>query len=207
MIELVFIIRRSSVNSEKQFCLQIFSFINLKNKFMKSVIKSLSVIIFILLSLVGCKKDNSPDSSFTSYLRGKIDGVAFECTSNIFASRPYHETDFSNDVTIKGEWPLYSIHLFVHSGGSNITTGTYVFQSDKIHFAQISNYSAIYYFAGVHSTFYSPYSGLIGSGRITITEISYKNIRGTFEFVTDTNYITKLSKTVTDGEFYIKRGF
>lgn len=46
----------------------------------------------------------------------------------------------------------------------------------------------------------------LGTGKITILEINEKYNRRTFEFVTGINEAAGILKTVTNGEFYIKRG-
>lgn len=51
---------------------------------MKLILKFLLPAICILIYCTGCKKDS--DSSSSSYLRGKVDGVAFECNSDIRAT-------------------------------------------------------------------------------------------------------------------------
>lgn len=98
---------------------------------------------------------------------------------------------------------MYSIKLNIYGEGSSITTGTYVFQGGKNQSATIWQNNVDAYYAG-NGGFFDPIP-LHGSGRITILEISEKYIKGSFEFVTDVNGYTGVSKTVTDGEFYIKR--
>ena len=60
---------------------------------MKNIMKLSSIVIAcFVLSLSACKKET--DTS-TSYLRGKVDGVAFECNSDIRAT-----TRTADDATI-----------------------------------------------------------------------------------------------------------
>jgi hypothetical protein len=165
---------------------------------MKILFRFLSVIIWFLLCLTGCKKDNSTSS--ISYLKGKVDGVSFECNSNIWATP---EGAGDKVISFRGDWPSYSIRFYLDGQGSNITTGSYNFQTGKLYNAIIyqdnDGYSAGY--------FCGPFTACTfeGSGKIIFLEISKKNIRGTFEFVTSANGATGSLKTVTDGEFYIKR--
>lgn len=159
--------------------------------------------VAILLSFVNCNK--SKDSS-TDYLKGKMDGVAFECNANIKANTPMPGSSGGGSdptIIITGEMSMYSIKLNIYGEGSSIATGTYVFQADKNRSATIWHNNVDAYYAGPSGGF-GPVL-LIGSGKITILEISKNYIKGSFEFVTAANGAPALPKTVTDGEFYIKR--
>jgi hypothetical protein len=145
----------------------------------------------------GCKKDTGS----VNYLRGKIDGVSFECNSNIWATP---EGSGDKIIAFRGDWSTYSsIRFYLDGQGSNITTGTYDFQTGNLYnvvlYENNDGYSAGYF-----CDFASPCT-FEGSGKITLLEISKKHIKGTFEFVTSGNGATGVSKTVSDGEFYIKR--
>jgi hypothetical protein len=170
----------------------------MKYMIMKKTIFILTIAFFIM----SCKK-NSDD--FTSYIKGKLDGVAFECTTNISANKPNPIPGQGSDPTIiiTGDWPMYSLKLNIYGEGSNITTGSYVFQADKNRSATLWYNGVDAYYAGNGSMFLPPQ--LHGSGRITIMEISEKFIKGTFEFISEVNGSTMLSKTVSEGGFYIKR--
>jgi len=158
----------------------------------------LPVIICFLSCFTGCKKDNITNS--TNYLKGKVDGVSFECNSNIWATP---EGAGDKIISFRGDWPSYSILFYLDGQGSNITTGSYNFQTGKLYNAIIyqnnDGYSAGYFCGS-----FSPCT-FEGSGKITFLEISKKNIKGTFEFATSVNGATGSLKTVTAGEFYIKR--
>jgi Family of unknown function (DUF6252) len=175
--------------------------INLKNKFMKSIMKFSAMVACILLLFAGCSK---PKDFSDSYLKGKLNGVSFECNANISANKPEPIPGTGSDPTIRiyGEWPTHSIKLLIIGEGSSITTGSYVFQADKTRTAKLIDNNVDYY-AGNSCTLSPPQ--LLGRGRITILEISDKYIKGTFEFITEVDSSTGVSKTVTDGEFYIKR--
>lgn len=166
---------------------------------MKNIMKlSLVVITCFLISLGACKKETDTNSS---YLKGKVDGVAFECNSDIRAT-----TGGAGDKTIffRGDWPSYSIRFFLDGQGSDITAGSYNFQTGIVRNAVLyeNNHG---YAAGYFCDLFS-FCVFYGSGKITIQEISKKYIKGTFEFVTDVNGSTGTFKTVTNGEFNIKRG-
>jgi hypothetical protein len=163
---------------------------------MKPVIKISITIFFLSFLLTGCSKNKE---SFQSYLKGKMDDVPFECTNIKANTMPRSGGDPA--IIITGEWPMYySIKLNIYEG-AGITTGTYAFQG--FNRATILQYGAIEYFAGDGVFSVSPQ--LHGSGQLTILEISTNYIKSSFEFVTDINPFSGVLKTVTDGEFYIKR--
>jgi hypothetical protein len=170
----------------------------------KSSIRLSTVFFLLLCFFSGCSKNK--DSNIQSYLKGKLDGVAFECTSNIRAFKPMPVPGQGDDPTliVTGDWPMYSLKLNIFGEGSSITTGDYVFRSDKNRSATLWHNGTVAYYAG-HSSCLGCPAQLYGSGRITITEISEKILRGTFEFTTATDPVTMISKTVSEGEFYIKR--
>ena len=153
--------------------------------------------ISVIFCFTGCNKDNS---SSASYIKGKVDGVAFETNSNMWAT-PGAAGD--KIISFRGDWSGWSIRFYLDGQGSNITTGSYDFVTGMVRNAVIyennDGYSAGYFCGGLAPCSYS------GSGKIIITDISKKLIRGTFEFVTDVNGATGVSKNVTNGEFYMKR--
>ena len=161
--------------------------------------KNFMLLILCLASLLfgpfsACKKD----SEANNYLRGKIDGVSFESTSEIWAT-PGQSGD--KIIAFTGDWSPNSIRFYLDGQGSDITTGSYNFQTGKKYNATLYQDDWGYgsgYFCG----FASPCS-FRGSGKITLLEISKKRIKGNFEFVA-VNGAGEL-KTVSDGEFYIKR--
>jgi len=172
---------------------------------MKLSVKLLTAIVSVSLLFSSCSK---PKDFSENYLRGKIDGILFECNANIRANKPEPIPGQGNDpnINIIGDWPGFSIHLFISGEGSGITTGSYVFEAYKDRSATLheDNANSNFYYAGNGGTF-DPVL-LHGSGKITILYINQKYVKGNFEFVTDVNGATGISKTVVDGEFYIKRG-
>lgn len=143
-----------------------------------------------------CKKDTGSNN----YLRGKLDGVSFECNSNIWATR-----NGAGDkiIAFTGNWSFYSIRFYLDGQGSNITTGSYNFQTGNLYNVSLYDNNDGYS-AGYFCGFASPCT-FNGSGKITLLEISNTHIMGTFEFITSVNGSTGMSKNVSDGEFYIKR--
>ena len=170
----------------------------MKQKMKFSVIATILLIIF-----AGCSK---PKDFSSSYLKGKIDGVAFECTANISANKPepIPGSVRGDDPTIRisGEWMTHSIKLIITSEGTSIHTGKYAFEVGKWRNASLVWSSSETYYAGDGCILCVPQ--LHGSGSITILEISKNYIKGTFEFITDP-FGGSVTKTVTDGEFYINR--
>ncbi|OSZ77563.1 hypothetical protein CAP36_14410 [Chitinophagaceae bacterium IBVUCB2] len=164
----------------------------------KIIIATLCSILFFS----SCKKSNSPDPTpvFQSYLKFKLDGVTTECTSLINAT--YFAGIPDSVVTVTGAWANGSI-AFRASKKPLLTTGTYPFMSTKWDHGTIwTQTPAARYVAGA-DTHLSSYGG---SGQIIITEQSSQYVKGTFEFITVQDPATGIFKTVTDGEFHIKRG-
>ncbi|HQW44488.1 MAG: DUF6252 family protein [Chitinophagaceae bacterium] len=167
---------------------------------MKYIMKLSSIVIAcFVLSLSACKKDIDTSSS---YLKGKVDGVAFDCNSNIWATRG----DAGDKIiSFRGNVSPWSFQFYLDGQGSNITAGTYNFQTGIEHSAVLYQNSDGYS-AGYFCSLGSPCS-FRGSGKIIIQEITKKYIKGTFEYVTDVNAATSTFKTVTNGEFNIKREY
>ena len=161
--------------------------------------KNFILLILCLASLLfgpisACKKDTESNN----YLKGKIDGVPFESTSEIWAT-PGQSGD--KIIAFTGDWSTYSIRFYLDGQGSNIITGSYNFQTGDLYHASLYD-NNIGYAAGYFCGSASPCS-FYGSGKITLLEISKKHIKGTFEFICVES--SGSSKTVSDGEFYIKR--
>ena len=160
---------------------------------------------FVLLTLVllfaFC---NKPNNFSASYLKGKIDGIAFECNANITANKPEPIPGFGSDPTliITGSWPMYSIKILILNKSPKVSVGTYEIEIDKQRSATIVWNGVDNYYAGSGGLILPQ---LFGNGRFTILEISDKYVKGIFEFATDVNSATGNLKTVSDGEFYIKR--
>jgi hypothetical protein len=171
---------------------------------MKTIIRLTAALFLLLGFFSGCSKNN--DTQIQSYLKGKLDGVAFECTSNIRAFKPMPVPGQGDDPTliINGDWSMYSLKLNIYGEGSSIAVGPYIFQANKNRSATLWHNGLVPYYAGNSSCLGCPIQ-LYGSGRITILEISEKIIKGTFEFTTAVDPVTMISKTVSEGEFYIHR--
>ena len=165
---------------------------------MNYIMKLLSIVIAcFVLSLSACKKENDTSAS---YLKGKVDGVVFECNSNMTAT-----AGGAGDKTIffRGDVSPWSFRFYLDGQGSDITAGTYNFQTGVVRNATIYQNNDGYA-AGFFCPSFSPCL-FYGSGKIIIQEINKKYIKGTFEFVTDVNAATSTFKTVSNGEFYINR--
>lgn len=156
----------------------------------------LTAVIFLVVTR--CKKNNT-DS--ISYIRGNIDGVAFNCSKNIRANKPEPVPGSGGgadpNISITGEWPMFSIKLLIYGEGSSISTGDYVFREDKYRSATIVKNAVETFYAGPSGLF-TPIH-LYGSGRITILEINEIYVKGSFEFVTDGGPV------ITNGEFNVIR--
>ena len=163
---------------------------------MKSIFNFLTVIICIIVCFTGCKKDTEANN----YLRGKIDGVSFECVSEIWVTP---EGAGDKIISFRGDVSPWSVRFYLDGQGSNITAGTYIFQSGVLRNVILLNNTGNYG-AGYFCGFGTPCT-FDGSGKIIILEINKKHIKGTFEFVTSVSPATSTFKTITDGEFYIKR--
>lgn len=153
---------------------------------------------------ISCKKNNIPDNvpipPFQSYIKFKLDNVQTECNSLIKAT--YFQQFPDTAITISGAFAIGSIALRA-SNSPLLTPDTYTFNSAKWHSGTIwtNSPSAVRYVAGA-DLFLNLYNG---SGQITITEISTGFVKGTFEFITGVDIPTNTFKTVTNGEFNIKR--
>jgi len=168
---------------------------------MKTIIRQTTALLLLFCFFSGCSKNNDPQ--IQSYLKGKLDGVAFECTSNITANTP-EPISGPPDPTIRitGNWLNNSIKLMLISESASIATTTYTLQADKNRSATLYIGSDGYY-AGPSGPFLPP--ALHGSGSITITEVNKNAVRGTFSFTSEVSPATGLTKSITDGEFYVNR--
>ncbi len=165
------------------------------------------IILFSELLFTGCKKDSNQTNppatppAFQSYIKFKVDNVPVECNAQISAS--YLPLIPDTSIWIAGASNIADIRLQVSGNQQLLTTGTYTFNSAKWHSGTIWTKSpgAVRYVAGM-DLFLMNYSG---SGYVTITEISAQYVKGTFEFITGIDIPTITFKTVTNGEFYVKR--
>jgi Family of unknown function (DUF6252) len=167
--------------------------------------KIINIIFFsALLLCLGCKKYPPQNTSpvFQSYLKFKLNNVPIECTALIKATYFLPSITPDTAITITGSWADGDIALAVIKG-QLLTPGTYTFTSSKLHSGTIWTKSpAGRYIAGA-DLFLGVYNG---SGQITITEISTDYVKGNFDFITGVDITTNTFKTVTSGEFHIKRG-
>jgi Family of unknown function (DUF6252) len=159
-----------------------------------------TLIIGLLFLSPGCKKNNDTEN----YLRGKTDGQSFESNAGITANKPEPIPGAGDDPTLRltGDWPSYSLKLML-IGEGKIRTGTYTFESSKERSATLSFNTNDAYYAGSQGFFLGG-GPLMGSGSITITEVSKKYVKGNFEF-TAVDLPQGNTKTVTNGEFSINR--
>ncbi len=168
---------------------------------MKKITHLTFLVSCITLCFSSCKKDDFS----SSYLKGKLDGVPFESNSNITANTPQPGQSGPSDpiLNITGDWPGYILKLHINelTPGNNISAGTYFFESGKTRSATMWENNTLYY-AGSSTFCFCPII-LHGSGSITISSIDKKYVRGSFQFTSEPNM--GITKTVTDGEFYIKR--
>jgi hypothetical protein len=173
---------------------------------MKLSLKSVPVFTIILLSIAACKKDNK--QSVQNYMRFKLDGVQVTCDGKFGAS--YKSTVGPDaNITFYSGWGdnALDFQIFTYAT-TDIMPGQYVFGPGKAYFAQLwpngtLTTPGIHYSYEAGSIISSP--SIPGSGQITITEINADYIKGNFDFITGVNSATGLFKTVTNGEFLIKR--
>ena len=175
---------------------------------MKKLLTFITGITILIILFAGCKKTKEPAPQ-QNYIRFTIDGVAVECKAYTHASIPQNPDRI---IGISGNYPGGSIELKL-TEGSSLTAKQYLFEP-------FTDRSGEIWTSGPTGTHYGAGSGLFypnvdGSGQITITEISagtgtvYMNdgyVKGTFEFTTAIDISTNTFKTVTAGEFYVKRG-
>ncbi len=170
---------------------------------MKNIMKLSSIAIACsVFALSGCKKDNT-GAAFQSYLRYKVDGVQVESNTHIRAT--YLPATIGPDqvITISGDWSGGSLSLYLNEP-QVLAVGQYLFNPFTWRTGEVwtSGPSGRYYIGGSCLSC----ATTTGSGKIDITEISAEYIKGTFEFVTGTDAATSTFKTITNGEFHIKRG-
>jgi Family of unknown function (DUF6252) len=158
-------------------------------------------VTFVLLSLLtSCKKQNDDSNN---YIKGKMNGIAFACTTGISANTPEPGPNGPKDPNLRviGSWQNGSIKIFIVQESSSIHTGEYIFQADTHRSCTIDSSGKSYY-AGPSGGFFMP-SVLLGSGKITIQEIRKKSVTGTFEFTSQSN--GGVTFTVTEGSFSVSR--
>ena len=172
------------------------------NKEIKFLFMKLITLIISILIFTGCKKSVQP---IESYLRMTIDGARIECDQHIQASSNAGVS--IQLLSISGNWTTNSLEsgaIEIELYNFNNTTGERQFSSPGGGFLWFYHKNAS---GGVLTDTYSA-DGTGGStGKINITEVSDRIIKGTFEFIAlmYTGPGTVQTKTITNGEFYIKR--
>ena len=169
---------------------------------MKKVATFIAAIIFI----AACKKDSN--RSIQNYMRFKLDGVQVECDGRYGAT---YKTTAGPDANINfyGGWGdnALDFQIFTHAT-TDISPGQYVFGPGKAYQAVIWPNGTLTT-PGIHYSYVAgsivPSPTIAGSGQITIIEINADYIKGSFDFITAVNPGTGLFKTITNGEFLIKR--
>ena len=158
---------------------------------MKQSLLFLLIAVTITFTFSGCKKEKAQ----LQFIKGNINGVNFDCNKDLRASPSYVSDRF---LQISGSWAAGSIELEI-SQTTTITVGTYEFEANK-HRRGMIWMNGLYY-AGDNGIL----GYLSGSGRITITHIDNDYVSGTFQFVTEPDFVTGLYKTVKNGQFSVRR--
>lgn len=159
----------------------------------------------IILFFISCtdKGDQSPPPAVQSYIKFKLDNNQVQCTSLITAS--YFTSVPDSQLTINGAWSTGSFKLEISGSNSPLVPGNYTFAANKWHSGHIFTNSPAGRFVAGMDLFLNSFNG---SGNVNITDISPQYVKGTFEFITgiDSSNPSLPAKTVTAGEFYVKRG-
>lgn len=168
---------------------------------MKIFIRQLPLLFGFLLCLISCKKDNN-EPAFQSYLRYKLDGVQVESNAHIKATYLPPTIGPDKVITISGDWSGGSISLYLNES-QVLAAGQYLFDPFTWRTGEVwaSGPGGRYYIGGSCLGC----ATVTGSGKVIITEINAEYVKGSFEFVTGVDAATSTFKTVTDGEFHIKR--
>lgn len=155
------------------------------------------IVMACILLFTGCKK---PEPQVQSYLRMTIDGARVECDQHIQASSNAGVS--IQLLSISGNWTTNSLEsgaIEIELYNFNNTTGERQFSSPGGGFLWFDHKN------GSGGVLTDTYGG--STGRINISEVSDRIIKGTFEFIAlmYTGPGTVQTKTITNGEFYIKR--
>ena len=155
-------------------------------------------IFFVGILTNSCSKDEVP--VFQSYFKMTIDG-----TREVKADLEIRASGPPSLSSLYGRWSTgeLSISLFQYNNslGKKIVEGSgapIILRFNLYDPGQTS------YYAGDNG----PFGTVTGSGMINILEISNEYVKGTFEFVAigGSGVHPNEIKTVTNGEFHIKRG-
>jgi len=157
--------------------------------------KQIILICFVFSSLCGCKKSND---SPKNYFRITIDGI-IENTPNL----EMQSIPSNNSLFIKIKWSGAGLDISLNPYDFSLGEKNIVANPSTSNISpRFSLYYPDQYYAGDNGWF----SGNItGSGKINILEINNNYVKGTFEFVSGLNPITNKIKTITNGEFQVKR--
>ncbi len=153
------------------------------------------LILFAVLSFLGsCKKTKPP---FKSYFRLTINGTAVTADQEIRASG----TNQNGALFLYGRWLTgeLSISLLSYDNtlGEKIVSSNTGSPRFELYEGQTLYYAGDNGFSGSQT----------GSGKINILEINDGFVKGTFQFVSGPYMFTNQIRTVTNGEFHIKRGY
>lgn len=156
----------------------------------------------VLILLLGCKKKEVP---FQSYLRMNIDGTSIVCDKNIYAS-PSPGTA-SNLPTEKLDFYGYWSNSTIGAGSIEVefynfdrTTGEKQLQSPSSVALRLTR-------TVNNTTVEDTYFGTGSANKLTITEVSERFVKGTFQFEVkmNTGPNTFITKMISNGEFHIAR--
>jgi hypothetical protein len=152
-----------------------------------------------VMLIMSCQKDNETEN----YVRGQLDGQAFECNTGMSANKPEPIPGSGSDPTLRitGQWADFSLRLMLLGEGT-LQQGTYHFAGDKKRSATLVHNNITTYYAGDPGPFNS--GQLVGSGSITIIKISAHVVKGSFA-VTVVENPSRNKKTITSGEFWLQR--
>ncbi len=162
----------------------------------------LITLIISILFFAGCKK---PGQEIQSYLRLTIDGARVECDQHIQASSNAGLSIQKLDIS--GNWTTNSLE----SGSIEIELYNYDNTTGEKQFSWPGRITIWLHHKNVNGAVLSDTYEADGTGgstaKINILEVNNRIIKGTFEFIAlmYTGPGTVQTKTITNGEFYIKR--
>ncbi len=155
------------------------------------IIRIVLVLAITSFLIAGCKKKEAAPP-FVSYLKLDIDGTTAE-----------------NDRYINASGYRTPPHLI----GIAANLKPYIFNKNSIEweiydFMEAPGEYAIPGPVGTirYITLFQPEATFVAkAGKITILEVDKNYIKGTFEFITHIDQYTGIQKTITNGQFHIKR--
>lgn len=155
----------------------------------------LLVLLAVFSFLGSCKKSSTP---FKSYFRMTIDG-----TRNIDADLEIRAngTNISNALFLYGRWATGELSIELNPYDNTLGEKIVNANLGSPRFILFDNQKQ--YYAGDNGIF----GTVTGSGKITILEISDEFVKGNFQFISGPDFFTNEIRTITNGEFHIKRGY